>query len=121
MARGDQLGRQWRIIQILVTSGAGKSAAELAQEMESPPRTDNRDLEALQLAGFPIYTERVWTPTGSGSSLTWPGTRRREMYNKGAVMRKTFCCQNPFHPSELQISVDYPIDEGPDVGYQCSP
>jgi predicted DNA-binding transcriptional regulator YafY len=59
MARGDQLGRQWRIIQILITSGAGKSAAELAQEMESHPRTVYRDLEALQLAGFPIYTERM--------------------------------------------------------------
>lgn len=59
MPRGDQLGRQWRIIQVLVTSGAGKSAAELALEMESHPRTVYRDLEALQLAGFPIYTERV--------------------------------------------------------------
>jgi predicted DNA-binding transcriptional regulator YafY len=59
MARGDQLGRQWGIIQILVTSGAGKSAAELALEMESHPRTVYRDLEALRLAGFPIYTERV--------------------------------------------------------------
>jgi len=59
MARGDQLGRQWRIIQILVTSRAGKSAAELAEEMECHPRTVYRDLEALQVAGFPIYTERV--------------------------------------------------------------
>lgn len=59
MARGDQLGRQWRIIQILVTSGAGKSAAELAQEMDCHPRTVYRDLEALQLAGFPIYTDKV--------------------------------------------------------------
>jgi predicted DNA-binding transcriptional regulator YafY len=59
MPRGDQLGRQWRIIQILVTSGAGKNAAELAQEMECHPRTVYRDLEALQMAGFPIYTERA--------------------------------------------------------------
>ncbi|MBN1106439.1 MAG: hypothetical protein JXL84_23750 [Deltaproteobacteria bacterium] len=29
MARGDQMGRQWKI-QTLLTSGAGKSAAELA-------------------------------------------------------------------------------------------
>jgi predicted DNA-binding transcriptional regulator YafY len=48
MARGDQLGRQWRIIQTLITSG-----------MEANPRTVYRDLEALQVAGFPIYTERV--------------------------------------------------------------
>jgi predicted DNA-binding transcriptional regulator YafY len=59
MARGDQLGRQWRIIQTLITSKMGKSAAELASEMEANPRTVYRDLEALQAAGFPIYTERV--------------------------------------------------------------
>ena len=59
MARGDQLGRQWKIIQILVSSKMGKSAAELATELECHPRTLYRDLEALQVAGFPIYTEKV--------------------------------------------------------------
>ncbi len=59
MARGDQLGRQWRIIQTLITSKMGKSAAELAEEIECHPRTVYRDLEALQVAGFPIYTDRV--------------------------------------------------------------
>ncbi len=59
MARGDQLGRQWRIIQTLISSRKGKSAAELAEELDCHPRTVYRDLEALQIAGFPIYTERV--------------------------------------------------------------
>jgi len=59
MARGDQLGRQWKIIQTLITSRRGKSAAELAEELECRPRTVYRDLEALQVAGFPIYTERA--------------------------------------------------------------
>lgn len=59
MARGDQLGRQWRIIQTLLTSKIGKSAADLASEMEANLRTVYRDLEDLQVAGFPIYTERV--------------------------------------------------------------
>jgi len=58
MARGDQLGRQWKIIQTLISSRIGKSAADLADEMECHPRTVYRDLEALQVAGFPIYTER---------------------------------------------------------------
>jgi predicted DNA-binding transcriptional regulator YafY len=58
MARGDQLGRQWRIIQTLLTS-SGKSAAELASELDIHPRTVYRDLMALQTAGFPIYTERM--------------------------------------------------------------
>lgn len=59
MARGDQLGRQWQIIQTLISSKLGKSAAELAQDMDCNPRTIYRDLEALQVAGFPIYTDRV--------------------------------------------------------------
>jgi len=59
MARGDQLGRQWKIIQILVSSKRGKSAAELARDLECHPRTLYRDLEALQVAGFPIYTDKV--------------------------------------------------------------
>ena len=59
MARGDQLARQWKIIQTLITSKLGKSSAELAEDLECHPRTLYRDLEALQAAGFPIYTERV--------------------------------------------------------------
>jgi predicted DNA-binding transcriptional regulator YafY len=59
MARGDQLGRQWRIIQTLISSKVGKSAAELSTELDCHPRTLYRDLEALQVAGFPIYTDRV--------------------------------------------------------------
>jgi predicted DNA-binding transcriptional regulator YafY len=58
MARGDQLGRQWRIIQSLLSSQKGKSASEMAEELACHPRTVYRDLEALQIAGFPLYTER---------------------------------------------------------------
>ena len=59
MARGDQLGRQWRIIQTLISSKFGRTAGQLSEEIECHPRTVYRDLEALQVAGFPIYTERV--------------------------------------------------------------
>ena len=59
MPRGDQLARQWKIIQTLITSRRGKSAAELAEDFECYPRTLYRDLEALQVARFPIYTEKV--------------------------------------------------------------
>ena len=58
MARGDQLARQWKIIQALSSARLGRSAAELAREMGCHKRTVYRDLEALQLAGFPVYTER---------------------------------------------------------------
>jgi len=59
MPRGDQLARQWKIIQTLISSRQGKSAADFASEIECHPRTLYRDLEALQVAGFPIYTEKV--------------------------------------------------------------
>ncbi len=58
MARGDQLARQWRIIQMLIASRHGKTARELATDLEYHWRTVYRDLEALQVAGFPIYNER---------------------------------------------------------------
>lgn len=59
MARGDQLARQWRIIQTLISSHIGKSAAELAKDLDCNPRTVYRDLQALEVAGFPIYTDWV--------------------------------------------------------------
>ncbi len=58
MARGDQLARQWKIIQTLLASRKGKSAAQLAAVVECGWRTVYRDLEALQAAGFPLYTEK---------------------------------------------------------------
>jgi predicted DNA-binding transcriptional regulator YafY len=59
MARGDQLARQWKILQTLISSRRGKSVSDLADELESHWRTVYRDLEALQIAGFPIYTEKI--------------------------------------------------------------
>jgi len=59
MARGDQLARQWRIIQTLISSRQGKPATDLAQELSCHTRTVYRDLEALQAAGFPVYTDKV--------------------------------------------------------------
>jgi predicted DNA-binding transcriptional regulator YafY len=58
MARGDQLARQWKIIQALISSGRGTTAAQLAEEVECAQRTVYRDLEALQAAGFPVYNDR---------------------------------------------------------------
>jgi predicted DNA-binding transcriptional regulator YafY len=58
MARGDQLARQWRLIETLISSCGGKSVAELADEIDCHQRTVYRDLDALQAAGFPLYTER---------------------------------------------------------------
>ena len=59
MARGDQLARQWKIIQSLISSRLGKSVSDLAEDLECHTRTVYRDLEALQAAGFPVYTNIV--------------------------------------------------------------
>jgi predicted DNA-binding transcriptional regulator YafY len=58
MARGDQLGRQWHIIQTLIAARTGKSVADLSHDLDCHPRTVYRDLEALEVAGFPVYTEK---------------------------------------------------------------
>lgn len=55
MARGEQLGRQWIIVQTLISSQQGKTAADIADAVGCSRRTVYRDLNALQAAGFPIY------------------------------------------------------------------
>ncbi len=72
MARGDQLSRQWKIIQALTASRTGMPAAALADRLECHSRTVYRDLEALQQAGFPLCTENrdgrtYWSMLDSGS------------------------------------------------------
>jgi predicted DNA-binding transcriptional regulator YafY len=52
------LARQWTIIQNLLTSRSGKPIAELAETLGCHRRTVYRDLEALQNAGFPLYSDQ---------------------------------------------------------------
>jgi len=59
MARGDQLSRQWKIIQRLLAATRGVAVSDLAQDLGCHSRTVYRDLEALQAAGFPLYTDWV--------------------------------------------------------------
>jgi predicted DNA-binding transcriptional regulator YafY len=56
--RGDQLARQWRLIQILARRRWGAGLDELARELECHKRTVYRDLDALQYAGFPVTSEK---------------------------------------------------------------
>ncbi len=63
--RGTQMARQWKIIRLMETRRTGISGNDLATELDVPPRTVYRDLEALQEAGFPLYTEkRARIPSG---------------------------------------------------------
>ena len=56
--RGDQLARQWRLIQRLGRSRFGVGAGELASDLECTRRTVYRDLDALMYAGFPVTSEK---------------------------------------------------------------
>jgi predicted DNA-binding transcriptional regulator YafY len=56
--RGDQLARQWRLIQRLARSRFGIGLDDLTGELECTRRTVYRDLDALMLAGFPLTSVR---------------------------------------------------------------
>jgi predicted DNA-binding transcriptional regulator YafY len=56
--RGEQLARQWQLIQRLAKSRAGVALDDLASDLEVVRRTVYRDLDALMLAGFPVVSEK---------------------------------------------------------------
>ena len=56
--RGEQLSRQWKLIQLLAKARYGVVADSLAGELACNRRTVYRDLDALMFAGFPITSER---------------------------------------------------------------
>ncbi|MCP3983734.1 MAG: WYL domain-containing protein [bacterium] len=56
--RGDQLARQWRLIQRLTRSHYGIGLDDLAEDLEVTRRTVYRDLDALMYAGFPVTSEK---------------------------------------------------------------
>jgi predicted DNA-binding transcriptional regulator YafY len=57
MPRGDQLARQWRLLQFLGRP-SGLAVEDAARELGCTVRTVWRDLQVLQTAGFPIYDDR---------------------------------------------------------------
>jgi len=56
--RGDQLARQWQLIQRLARSRSGAGLDELASDLGCVRRTVYRDLDALMYAGFPVVSEK---------------------------------------------------------------
>jgi predicted DNA-binding transcriptional regulator YafY len=66
MPRGDQLVRQWRLIELLDRPG-GVVVDDAARELGYNRRTVFRDLEVLQAAGFPIVNERA----ADGRHVAW--------------------------------------------------
>ncbi len=60
MAKGDQLGRQWKIIQTLIASKMGKSAAELARIWSAIPGPCTGTWRPSRWRGSPSIPKR-WT------------------------------------------------------------
>jgi predicted DNA-binding transcriptional regulator YafY len=58
LPRGDQLTRQWRLLQ-MIDRPHGVTVDDAAHELSCTVRTIWRDLDVLQQAGFPLYTERA--------------------------------------------------------------
>src|SRR5262249_30493828 len=57
MPRGNQLTRQWRLLQ-LIDRSVGVVVDDAAGELGCTVRTIWRDLRVLQDAGFPIYDDK---------------------------------------------------------------
>ncbi len=64
--RGDQLARQWRVLKKIEGSPQGLTVKEIEELEGVSNRTAYRDLEALQDAGFPLYTDK-----GEGPGQRW--------------------------------------------------
>ncbi len=66
MARGEQILRHWKLLQMLQTRGTGLPLREIAAELGVTERTIQRDFEALEEVGFPLehetdeYGKRYW-------------------------------------------------------------
>src|SRR5260370_39915921 len=57
MPRGNQLARQWQLLQ-LIDQPAGIAVDDAARKLDCTVRTIWRDLSALQKPGFPLYDDK---------------------------------------------------------------
>jgi proteasome accessory factor B len=56
MPRGDQLTRQWKLVQLLA-GRLGRTLSQLCGELGVTKRTVQRDIEVLTTAGFPVTSD----------------------------------------------------------------
>ena len=66
MPRGDQLSRQWRLLQ-MIDRPQGVTVDDAARDLQCTIRTIWRDLDALDKAGFPLYPDRA----ANGNKSVW--------------------------------------------------
>lgn len=57
MPRGNQLARQWQLLQ-LIDYPVGIAVEDAAEKLDCTVRTIWRDLEVLERAGFPLYSDK---------------------------------------------------------------
>ena len=81
MPRGDQLSRQWRLIQ-LIDRPQGITVDDASGALACTVRTIWRDLRVLEDAGFPLYTERA----ADGNRGVW---RVREEFKRALPLKLT--------------------------------
>ncbi len=70
MSRNNQVTRLLKLLGILSNRTAGATVGELVREMRVTPRTIYRDFDALQEAGFPLYSTMEDGDEG-GSKALW--------------------------------------------------
>lgn len=58
MPRYNYMVRQWEILRLLEAHRYGLSAEEISVKLTTNVRTIYRDLDVLDQAGFPLFTER---------------------------------------------------------------
>ncbi|RPJ79113.1 MAG: WYL domain-containing protein [Acidobacteria bacterium] len=111
MPRNDQVTRQWHLLRHLEAAQHGATLAELATSLPADftrhPRTIRRDLEALEAAGFPLYTDRV------DGRVVWrlvEGFRRAPAlaFSPTELMALTFSrgLLKPLEGTQLQAALD---------------
>ncbi len=81
MPRGNQLTRQWQLLQ-LIDRAAGVTVEDAAADLECTVRTIWRDLRVLEDAGFPIYDD----PGADGRRSVW---RVREEFKRSLPLKLT--------------------------------
>ena len=57
--REEKYSRHWRILTFILDHRNGKRVDEIARELECCDRTVRRDIQMLQTAGFPIFSDKV--------------------------------------------------------------
>jgi predicted DNA-binding transcriptional regulator YafY len=81
MPRGNQLTRQWRLLQLL-DRPVGVTVDDAAADLECTVRTIWRDLRVLDEAGFPIYDD----PGADGRRSVW---RVRDEFKRQLPLKLT--------------------------------